>query len=101
MAAVMTIAASTGRGRSRSRPGAKTSSRAIATAPTSGVSWLRAPAETATGVREALEEMANPWKKPAARLAAPRARRELLVGVDGLAALGGQGLGQHGGVGHR
>jgi hypothetical protein len=26
---------------------------------------------------------------------------ELLVGVDGLAALGGQGLGQHGGVGHR
>src|SRR5919107_1407140 len=78
MAAVMTIAASIGRGRSRSRPGAKTSSRAIVTAPTSGVSWLRAPAETATGVRDALEEMAKPRKKPAARLAAPRARSSWL-----------------------
>ena len=47
-------------------------------APTSGVSWERAPADTATGVREALLEMAKPWNRPAARLAAPRARSSWL-----------------------
>jgi hypothetical protein len=78
MAAVMTIAASIGRGRSLRAPGAATSSTAMATAPTSGVSWERAPAATATGVREALLEMAKPWKRPAARLAAPRARSSWL-----------------------
>jgi hypothetical protein len=73
MAAVITIAASIGSGRSRSRPGANTSSRAMVTAPTRGVSWERAPADRATGVREALLEMAKGWNRPAARLA-PRAR---------------------------
>jgi hypothetical protein len=37
-----------------------------------GVSCERAPAATATGVREALEEMAKPWTRPVARLATPR-----------------------------
>ncbi len=79
MTALITMAASIGWGRSRRAPGASTSSRAMVTAPTRGVSWERAPAATATGVREELEEMAKPWNRPAARLAAPRARSSWLA----------------------
>ena len=42
-------------------------------APTRPVSCERAPAASATGVREALLLTEKPWKKPAATLAAPRA----------------------------
>ena len=41
-------------------------------APTTPVTCVRAPAASATGVREELLLMGKPWKKPAARLAAPR-----------------------------
>jgi hypothetical protein len=49
-------------------------------------------ARGAAGDGEALEEAGG-------QVASPQGP-QLLVGVDGLAALGGQGLGQHGGVGH-
>ena len=52
--------------------GASTRSSAIATAPTTPVSWVRAPAASATGVRDELLLIGKPWKNPAARLAAPR-----------------------------
>ena len=40
-------------------------------APTTPVSWLLAPACSATAVRDALVDTANPWKRPAVMLAAP------------------------------
>ena len=43
-----------------------------ATAPTMPVTCVFAPAASATGVREELLLIGKPWKKPAARLAAPR-----------------------------
>jgi hypothetical protein len=51
----------------------------IAVAPTSGVSCVRAPAEMATGVRDALLLIGKPWNRPAARLAAPRATNSWLA----------------------
>ena len=45
----------------------------IASAPTRPTAWLLPPAASATAVREALPLTGKPWKKPAARLAAPRA----------------------------
>jgi hypothetical protein len=36
------------------------------------VSWVLAPAASATGVRDELLLIGMPWKKPAARLATPR-----------------------------
>ena len=44
----------------------------MASAPTTPVSWVLAPAASATGVRDELLLIGKPWKKPAARLAAPR-----------------------------
>ena len=44
----------------------------MATAPTTPVSWVLEPAASATGVRDELLLIGNPWKKPAARFAAPR-----------------------------
>ena len=73
IAAEITTAASAESGRFWTRFGKNTSSRAIARAPTSPVSWVLAPAASATGVREELLLTENPWKKPAARLAAPSA----------------------------
>jgi hypothetical protein len=43
----------------------------IATAPTRPVTWVFAPARSATAVREPLVLTGNPWKKPAAMFAAP------------------------------
>ena len=40
-------------------------------APTTPVSWLRAPDCSATAVREPLVLTGNPWNRPAATLAAP------------------------------
>ena len=38
------------------------------------VIWVRAPAASATGVRDELLESGKPWKSPAARFAAPSAK---------------------------
>ena len=72
IADAMTTAASAVDGRFCRMFGATRSITAIATAPTTPVSWLFAPAASATGVREELLLMGNPWNRPAARLAAPR-----------------------------
>ena len=69
--AVITTAASAGCGRFRNRPGSSTIITTISAAPVTPVSWLRAPARSATAVREALVLTGKPWKKPAATLAAP------------------------------
>src|SRR4030095_6057929 len=71
-AEVMTTAARALEGRFLIRSGAKRISKATATAPTTPVSWVLAPAASATGVREELLLTGNPVKNPAARLAAPR-----------------------------
>ncbi|MCY1364241.1 hypothetical protein D9M69_510370 [compost metagenome] len=72
MAAAITTAASALLGRWRSNSGANSSSRATPHAPMTPLSWVRAPAASATGVRDELLLTGKPWKKPAARLAAPR-----------------------------
>ena len=51
--------------------GRDSSSAAIASAPTTPVSCVFAPAASATGVRDELLLTGKPWNKPAARLAAP------------------------------
>ncbi len=71
--AVMTTAARAAVGRLVVMPGTKTSMTAMAMAPTTPVSWVRAPADSATGVREALLLMGKPCTKPVAMLAAPSA----------------------------
>ena len=71
MAAAITTAARALWGRCRSRSGATSSRSATAIAPTTPASWVLAPAASATGVREELLLIGNPWKNPAARLAAP------------------------------
>ncbi len=43
----------------------------IASAPTSPVTWVFAPACSATAVRDPLVLTGNPWNRPAAMLAAP------------------------------
>ena len=45
--------------------------RTMSAAPTRPVSWLRAPARSATAVRDPLVLTGKPWKSPAARFAAP------------------------------
>ena len=44
---------------------------ATSAAPTSPVTWLLAPACSATAVRDPLVETGNPWKSPEKALAAP------------------------------
>ncbi|MCY1431637.1 hypothetical protein D9M71_476110 [compost metagenome] len=72
MAEAITTAAKALDGRCCSRSGATTSSKATASAPTTPVIWVLAPAASATGVRDELLLIGKPWKKPAARLAMPR-----------------------------
>ena len=60
-------------GRSRVIPGSETRITAIAAAPTTPVSCVRAPAASAAGVRDELLERGKPWNSPAAAFAAPRA----------------------------
>src|SRR5215469_11394228 len=67
----MTTAANAAVGRSWRRFGATSRRAAMASALTTLVSWVRAPAASATGVRELLLLIEKPWKKPVARLAAP------------------------------
>ena len=69
--AAMTTAAKVGCGRFRSRLGAKSSSSRIARAPTTPVTWLFAPACSATAVREPLVLTGNPWNNPAATFETP------------------------------
>ena len=73
IAEAITTAASALLGRLRKRSGAATRSRATASAPTTPVSWVLAPAASATGVRDELLLIGKPWKKPAARFAPPSA----------------------------
>src|SRR5678809_153420 len=72
MAAAITTAASAAFGRFLNRVGAATIRSATISAPTTPVICVLAPAASATGVRDELLLIGNPWKKPAARLAAPR-----------------------------
>ena len=67
----MTTAASVGLGRFLSSPGTSTSISTISAAPTTPVSWVLAPACSATAVRDPLVLTGNPWNKPAATLATP------------------------------
>ena len=69
--ATITTAASVGCGRFRSSPGTSTSISTISARPTRPVSWVLAPACSATAVREPLVLTGKPWKKPAPMLAAP------------------------------
>jgi hypothetical protein len=69
--AAITTAASAGCGRSRSSPGTRRSINVMTTAPTTPVSWLRAPDCSATAVLEPLVLTGNPWNREAAMLAAP------------------------------
>src|SRR6266404_8500488 len=71
-AAAITTAARALVGRFCIKFGASNNSNAIATAPTTPVSWVRAPDASATGVREELLLIGKPLKKPAARFATPR-----------------------------
>ena len=83
--AAITTAASVGWGRSRSRPGTSSSISAIATAPTSPVTCVLAPACSATAVREPLVLTGKPWNSPARDVGGADADH-LLVAVDLLAA---------------
>ena len=71
---------------------------ATPSAPTTPVSWVRAPG--GFGHRRARRTAADgkPWKNPAARLAAPEADH-FLVGIDAHAAARGVGAREHAGVG--
>ena len=67
----MTTAARAVWGRSCSSELKTSSSSTTTPAPTRPVTWLFAPACSATAVREPLVEMAKPWKNPAAMFDAP------------------------------
>ena len=69
--AAMTTAASVACGRLRSTPGTSTSMTTIVAAPTTPVTWVLAPACSATAVREPLVLTGKPWKNEAATFAAP------------------------------
>ena len=53
----------------------------MASAPTTLVSWVRAPAASATGVREPLLLIGKPWKKPGGQIGGTEPDH-LLVGID-------------------
>ncbi len=78
-AAATTMAASAASGRWRKVLGAAIviTSRVVAAA--TPASWVRAPRDSATGVRELLPLTANPWKKPEATLASPSATSSWLL----------------------
>ena len=70
-AAAITTAASADCGRSARSELRNTRRMTTSPAPTRFVTWVLAPDCSATAVRDPLVEIANPWKKPAATLAAP------------------------------
>jgi hypothetical protein len=72
MADAMTTAARAGVGKFLNRSGPAISNAATPSAPTTPVTWVLAPAASATGVRDELLLMGKPWNRPAARLATPR-----------------------------
>jgi hypothetical protein len=69
----MTTAPSAADGRSARSAGANRRRATIASAPTTPVSWVFAPADSATGVREALLLTGKPLKNPAVKFAPPSA----------------------------
>ena len=69
--AAITTAARVGWGRSWRRPGKNSRISTIAAAPTRPVTWVFAPACSATAVRDPLVLTGKPWNSPAARLAEP------------------------------
>ena len=77
-------------GRFCNRLGAKTSSSAMTTAPIIPVSCVFEPADSATGVREELLLIENPWKKPRRDVGSSQPD-QLLVRIDRLTAAGGVG----------
>ena len=86
-------------GRFSISPSPTTSTIASATAATTPVSWVFAPAASATGVRDELLESGKPWKAGGQVGRAERA--ELLVLVDALVAARGVAARQHARVGER
>ena len=72
-AAAMMTAASAATGRFWPSPLAAKSTTRTAAAPTTPVSCVRAPVDSATAVRDAEALTGNPWTSPAAILAAPTA----------------------------
>ena len=100
MAAAMTTAASAVEGKCFSSSGAKVSNRATATAPTTPVSWVLAPAASATGVRELLLLIGKPWNRPAVEVGHAQPDH-FLIGIDVVAGAHAVGPRQHAGVGER
>ena len=98
MAAAITTAASALFGRFCSRFGANEQQQRHATAPTTPVSCVFAPAASATGVRDELLLIGKPWNSPAARLAAPSATISWF-GSTGVRSLGRVGARQNAGIG--
>ena len=72
MAAAITTAARALAGRCLSRSGPNSSNSATPSAPNTPASWVRAPAASATGVRDELLLTGMPWNIEVARLAMPR-----------------------------
>ena len=98
MAAAMTTAPSAAVGRLVKSPGTNTRSAATAIAPTNPVTWVLAPADSATGVREALLLTGNPWKRPAAAFATPSATISRF-GSTSVPGAGGERAGENARVG--
>ena len=73
--AAMTTAARALAGRSARRSGSATSSTPTRSAPTTPVSWVCAPADSATGVRDALLLTGMPERNPVARFGATEGDR--------------------------
>jgi len=71
-AAETTTAASAVTGRVRKSDGPNATSPPTTSAPTTPVSCVREPADSATGVRDALLLIGKPERSPAATFAAPR-----------------------------
>ena len=86
--AAMTIAPSAGCGMPRKSGVNKISVRKQKSAAMRLASWVRAPADIATEVLDRLPTTRNPPKRPLRMLAGP-VRDQLLVGIDGAAALHG------------
>src|SRR5262249_27199800 len=71
IAEAITTAASAEDGRFCSRLGAATNNRPTAIAPTTPVNCVRAPAASATGVRDELLLIGKPWKAPTGQFSVP------------------------------
>ena len=100
MAEAITTAANAAAGKCRSRFGAASSRSATASAPTTPVSCVRAPAASATGVRDELLLIGKSLKETRGEIGGPEPDH-LLIGIDARAHAGGVGAGEDAGVGER